>query len=340
MIGNIQLSDYATKPLYNIKAIVQATGITPSTLRAWERRYDMCQPQRSESGYRLYSERDLAVIRWLKTQVDAGMSISQAVAWMDSIVDETGNKADAVLPGSGGGIGIGELSAIQQSEPIAQIRDYPALQRDLLVALLEYDEGGADEALAEAFSMYTVEQIGENLVMPVLVEIGDRWRRGEVSVTAEHFASNYLLQRLSALLRAAPGGDNPLIWVGCAPGELHEVGAMLLSVYLRRAGYSVHYFGQNLPIDGVSRDVSRVRPDMILLSASTEGTARQLGQLTTKLAESSAQRPLIGYGGRIFNRQPDLRSDVAGVYMGASAEEAVEVVNELLRAAAHSNRHR
>ena len=82
---NIRLSDYATTPLYNIKAVVQATGISPSTLRAWERRYHMCSPQRSESGYRLYSDRDVAIIRWLKSQVDAGMAISQAVAWLDSL---------------------------------------------------------------------------------------------------------------------------------------------------------------------------------------------------------------------------------------------------------------
>ena len=187
--------------------------------------------------------------------------------------------------------------------------------------------------------MYTVEQVGENVVVPVLVEIGDRWHRGEVSVTTEHFATTYLLQRLAALLRAAPGnGDNPLIWVGCAPGELHEMGAMLLSIYLRRAGYNVRYFGQNLPIEDVSRDIQRGKPDMILLSAATEEAARQLGRLTTTLAESLARRPLIGYGGRIFNQHPELRSEIAGVFMGASAQEAVQGVNELLRSDANGGR--
>ncbi len=100
---DLRLGDFATTPLYNIKAVVQATNISPSTLRAWERRYHMCRPQRSESGYRLYSERDVAIIRWLKTQVDAGMAISQAVAWLESIVAEAENQDDAVLPGAAAG---------------------------------------------------------------------------------------------------------------------------------------------------------------------------------------------------------------------------------------------
>ena len=94
----IRLNDFATTPLYNIKAVVQATNISPSTLRAWERRYNMCQPQRSDSGYRLYSDRDIAIIRWLKAQVDAGMSISQAVAWLQTLIDESPNGQTVALP--------------------------------------------------------------------------------------------------------------------------------------------------------------------------------------------------------------------------------------------------
>ncbi len=343
MPSNTRLGDYPTMPLYNIKAVVQATGITPSTLRAWERRYNMCQPQRSESGYRLYSERNLAVIRWLKAQVDAGMTISQAVAWMDSIVEEAGDEEHAVLPGAGPGVGVGssgaDLSSAARGEHgSAQVRDYPALQRDLLVALLEFDEARAENAMSEAFSMYTVEQVGEHVIMPVLIEIGDRWHRGETTTTTEHFATNYLLQRLSTLLRAAPSGNGgPPIWVGCAPGELHEVGAMLLTIYLRRAGYAVHYLGQNLHVEDIARDAASKRPAMILLSATSEETASQLAELTARLATLESHQPLIGYGGQVFDKRPDLRSNVLGVYMGATADEAVGIVDELLQSGSKSN---
>ncbi len=335
MITNIRLGDFATTPLYNIKAVVQATNISPSTLRAWERRYHMCRPQRSESGYRLYSERDVAIIRWLKSQVDAGMAISQAVAWLESIVEGAENPEDAILPGAAA-----DRMGAQAVPSRPQVRHFAALQADLLAALLAFDEHRAEVVLSEAFAMYTVEEIGEQLIQPVLVEVGARWRDGDLSVAAEHFASNYLRQRLNALLHTlpnAPGGAP--IWVGCAPGEQHEIGALLLSIYLRRAGYAVHYFGQSLDIEDTVREVALQQPAMILFSASTQKTARELAALSEAVAAITPRRPVIGYGGQVFIRHPELRDQVSGIFMGASAYEALEVVDEILANDAAARRH-
>lgn len=331
MTVGLRLGDYATTPLYNIKAVVQATNISPSTLRAWERRYNVAQPERSESGYRLYSERDVAIIRWLKVQVDAGMSISQAVAWLETIVNDAKNTQDVILPANTSNSSLHDLLTPMAGQHREHVRDFDSLQRDLAGALMAYDEEAAELVVAEAFAMFPVEQVGEELFMPVLVDIGERWHRGELSITTEHFATNYLIQRLGTLLRSIPNGTGgPLIWVGCAPSELHEVGSLLLGIYLRRFGYRVHYLGQNLPLDDFAEEVKRQQPAMLLLSASTEAAADSLVKLTARLAESLPDAPLIGYGGRIFNLKPDLRAKVTGVFMGATAQEAVEHIDELL----------
>lgn len=326
----LRLSDYATTPLYNIKAVVQATGISPSTLRAWERRYNMCRPQRSESGYRLYAEREVAVIRWLKAQVDAGMSISQAVAWLDSLAAQSGGMDQVILPGSAATTPIGDLVGLPVSRR-EHVRDFDVLQDELLHALMNFREDQAEQIVAEAFAMYPVEQVGEKLFAPVLVEVGERWQRGTLSVTTEHFATNYLQQCLSALLRTmANRGVGPLIWVGCAPSELHEIGALLLSVYLRRAGYRVHYLGQSLSAAGLNGEAQRQQPAMILLSASTQASAEELARLAAQLTHNSHPSPPIGYGGQIFRSKPELRSTVAGIYLGDTAHHAVQQIDKLL----------
>ena len=336
MISGLRLSDYATTPLYNIKAVVQATGISPSTLRAWERRYQVALPERSDSGYRLYSERDIAVIRWLKAQVDVGMSISQAVQWLENLIADAGELGKVVLPAAGSSVTIHELLSPAPHHHREHVRDFPSLQHDLIAALLSFDEPNAELVIAEAFAMYPVEQVGEQLFMPVLVEVGERWHRGEISITTEHFATNYLIQRLGTLLRSIPNGTgSPLIWVGCAPSELHEVGALLLSIYLRRFGFRIHYLGQSLPIDDFPQEVKRQQPAMILFSASTQPAAVELGKLTARLTERNGTdlphpMPLIGYGGQVFSRHPELRSVIAGVYMGSNAKDAVEHISELL----------
>ncbi len=327
----LRLNEYATTPLYNIKAVVQATGISPSTLRAWERRYNVASPQRSDSGYRLYTERDVAVIRWLKLQVDAGMSISQAVLWLENLVNTAGDMEHTVLPMSS--------SATTPQDPLntgnglrrEQNGDIDALQQGLINALISFKEDEAETVIAEAFSMYSVEQVGEKLIMPVLIELGERWHRGELSIIIEHFATNYLIQRMGTLLRFIPNGTGgPLLWVGCAPSELHEVGALLLAIYLRRLGYRVHYLGQNLPIEDFTNEVKRQQPAMLLLSASTIPAAEELAHLTNKLAQLGQGTPVIGFGGQIFNRRPDLRANIVGTYLGASAQEAVQHIDELL----------
>src|SRR4051794_4451010 len=71
--------NYSDVPLYNIQAVAAATGVPSITLRSWERRYGIPEPKRDPKGYRLYSERDIAVTRWLKDRVKQGIGISRAV---------------------------------------------------------------------------------------------------------------------------------------------------------------------------------------------------------------------------------------------------------------------
>jgi methanogenic corrinoid protein MtbC1 len=326
-MNTIRLRDYPDTPLYNIKAVVQATGITSSTLRAWERRYDVTHPKRSDSGYRLYSDRDIILIRWLKSQVDAGMAISQAVAWLEGLIAEADSVEYVHLPESA-------ETAAERMTPITQhlaTRDFSSLCADLLHALLQLNEAEAELVLAEAFSLYPMEMIGEKVIAPVLISVGEKWHEGIISVADEHFATAYLQQRLAAILRTVPitGGDS-LIWIACAPKEEHEIGAMLLTIYLRRAGYRVQYFGKNLPISDFKTHVQRHRPTMVLLSAAMDEAARELANLAEELSNLSDYHPIIGYGGQAFQRRPDLRNRIPGIYMGDTALEAIESTNELL----------
>ena len=328
VVTAIRLNEFSTTPLYNIKAVVQSTNISPSTLRAWERRYNMCQPQRSESGYRLYSDRDVAVIRWLKAQVDAGMSISQAVSWLQSIIDQAISDEQTTLPNPTGRAADAQMLAAASR---LELENFASFQERLLGALLNFNEDAAEAILAHAFALYAIEHVGEQIIAPVLVEIGERWHRGELSITREHYATNYLMQRLAAILRTVPNATaHPLIWVGCAPGELHEIGALLLSVYLRRAGYTVRYLGQNLPIEDLVAEARVIKPEMVLFSATTIESALQLRPLCESLARIDPPRPMIGYGGRAFNLRPELRNEIAGIYLGATAVEAVESIADLL----------
>ena len=293
----------------------------------------MVHPQRSDSGYRLYSDRDIAIIRWLKSQVDAGMSISQAVVWLDKLSAET-EDGQVTLPF----VTESSTSPIHANPARSKSRDLPTLQGELIDALVGYDESAAEQTLAEAFALYPIEQVGEELIVPVLVNIGELWHNGDISITTEHYATNYLMQRLMTLLRVGVSHTSgPAIWVGCAPSELHEIGALMLTVFLRRAGFNVQYLGRNLPVDDLVREAKRQQPAMVIFSANSLEAAQGLSHMTVSLIDLDPPRPMIGYGGRIFNEQPDLRNSIVGIYLGETAQDAVGKIDEMMRSTVTHN---
>lgn len=312
------LSRYSSTPLYNIKAVEQATGVAASTLRVWERRYGIPTPNRNETGYRLYSERDIATITWLKGQLDEGLSISQAVARLEALREE---GAEPTI----------SLSAGYVSLPEQGPRSLPILQDDLISALLDFDVTRADTYLGEAFALYPVEMVALVLIQPSLVEIGEGWHRGDVSIAQEHFASAYIRQKIETLLNQTWYPQRgPSILCACAPGEQHEIGLMLLALFVRRRGYHVVYLGPNVPEDELLQTAARLQPAMVCVSASTTEAARAVQSTALRFSILSEPRPLFGYGGRIFKAYPLLRQDISGVYLGDDALASADMVTRLL----------
>ena len=314
MVDISRLGAFDDTPIYTIKTVVHLTGITPATLRAWERRYGVLAPGRSEGGYRLYSERDIATLRWLKHQVDAGVTISRAVALLD-IHHQAGEQPEleegpVLLPGT------------SSSVTAEEIRSAHTISENLLEALLAYRERDGKALLDEAFALHPVEQVLELIIAPALTQVGDRWHRGEATIGQEHFATAFLRRRLTALLDVydnAPGG--PLAITGSAPGEWHDVGILVISVVLRRRGWRVLYLGQSLPAEALVEAARKNQPRLICLSATMRESAERLVEVTASLSELPEPRPQLALGGLAFDANPQLRLLFPDAQFATSAAE-------------------
>lgn len=305
---------YSTDPIFNVKAVVHQTGVSAATLRAWERRYGVPSPPRTESGYRLYSARDIAIIRWLKAQVESGLSISQAVQLLRSL-----------------------QSANTRSEPASAPSPDPhntcqRLHDVIIESARTFDEQRIDQALNEAFSLLSIEDVCEGLIQPVLRTVGELWASGALDVSMEHFVTNVLRRRLMALMNAAPA---PLrearIIAACAPQEYHEVGLMVLALLLRRRGYSVVYLGQDTPGARLAEAVAQAQAQVVLLSASTLVAAANLLDAVEALrAQPNGHAVRIAFGGRIFSRVPALQRRVPATHLAERAREAVAQIESLI----------
>ncbi|OQA44813.1 MAG: HTH-type transcriptional repressor YcgE [Chloroflexi bacterium ADurb.Bin325] len=306
---------HADAPVYTIKTVVQETGIPSATLRAWERRYGVLSPGRSDGGYRLYSERDIATLRWLKAQVDAGVSISRAVALLQ-LRRRTGEEPERQPDRAG---------SDPPALPSAGARGAEAIGDELLGALLAYQEARVEAILTEAFALYPVETVAEDIIAPVLVRIGELWRRGEASIVQEHYATAILRRRLAGLFHAyVQPAAGPLAMTGAGPSEWHDVGILLVSLVLRRMGWQVIYLGQNVPADHLGQEILRLRPALVCLSASTRENAEVLADVYELVRDLPEPRPRLIFGGRAFNAHPELRSRFADSYIASSARELAQ----------------
>lgn len=308
-----RLNGYDDTPVYTIKTVVQETGIAPATLRAWERRYGVLSPGRSDGGYRLYSERDIATLRWLKNQVDAGVSISRAVALLE-IRHRAGEEPELEVE-----------RGPHHLAPAENVRGTETIVEELVDSLTLFQEPHAEAVLAEAFALYPVDVVAEEIIAPTLVEMGERWHRGEASVVQEHFATAFLRRRLTALFHAYPQPlSGPLAITGSGPSEWHDVGILLVSLSLRRHGWRVIYLGQNVPAEHLLREVRKLRPDMICLSAATRDSAAALEEIYEQVTELPDPKPRLVFGGRAFNAHPELAERFDRAQIVATARELAD----------------
>ncbi len=223
-------------PAYNTAAVARRSGVPAATFRAWERRYGFPLPDRGAARQRLYSEQDVQAIIWLRDRIAEGLTISAALGLLRSRLSQPQTPRPG--PRSYGLDVLDRSSAVPPSE----------LASRLEAALLAFDATQATLTLSEAFGLYSLEQVSLGVIQPALHRIGDGWQAGTVDVAQEHFASSYIRQRLTALLEVAnPSRYDRLAIAACGPDEWHELGLLMVSLFLTRRGWHVVYLGASLP---------------------------------------------------------------------------------------------
>jgi methanogenic corrinoid protein MtbC1 len=309
------IAELSDKPKHTIKNVCAQTGILPVTLRAWERRYKLLKPQRTSGNYRLYSDRDIALLRWVKSRVEGGTPIGRVADEFHTL------RRAGQWP---------EAAPTPPPAPRVESATPPdAFAKRLYAALTTLDESQAGEVLREAHAVFDVSVVCLKIIQPCLYEIGEAWYRGELRIATEHFASQYLRGRLLSLFQAYPMRHSaPRIVVGCAPGEFHDIGSLMLALFLRREGYRVEFLGANVHLPDLANYAREQRPALIVLSASSEESAHSLRQMEARLA-GMRPRPKLGYGGLAFNLNPALRKTVPGLYLGEDAAIAAARVRQL-----------
>jgi DNA-binding transcriptional MerR regulator/methylmalonyl-CoA mutase cobalamin-binding subunit len=310
------VSDRQVEARFNLKAVVQRTGIKPDTLRAWERRYGLPTPQRSSGGHRLYSQGDVDTIKWLTARQEEGLSIKRAVELWHVIQSEGRDPLQAAVP-------------IPELHPVG--RTLSELRGQWIEACLEYDELRTQQVVNQAFALYSPETVVVELLQRAITQVGDGWYQGTVTVQQEHFCSGLVTRRLEALVMAAPPPSRAgRILVVCPPQEQHVIGVLLLTYLLRRRGWEVVYLGANVPIERLESMTAVTEPQLIISAAQQLHTAATLMEMAKLLQTLGVP---LAYGGLVFNQLPALRLRITGHFLGEQLDAAPGVVESLMTVA-------
>ncbi|MGK0619216.1 MerR family transcriptional regulator [Meiothermus cerbereus] len=282
--------------VYTIAEVEERTGLSSALLRQWERRYGFPRPERSPGGHRLYSETDLEALRHIKQWIADGVAPAQAVKRY--------------------------LEGLTQEGP----RPPEALSRELEEALLRADTEAAERVLSEAYKLHPIETVVMEVISPCLRRIGDGWHMGRVSTAQEHFASTYLRGSLQGLLSLMGGSLGPTLVVSTLPGEQHEIGSLITALFLRRAGYTVHYLGPNTPLADLKLFAERTGAKAVVLSAVQPISLESLPHEALRdLA------PLVVVGGRAAASDPRLVERLGARYMGNDPRALAEALSATLK---------
>ena len=185
-----------TEGYLRIGELARRTETSPELLRAWEQRYGLLRPMRSEGGFRLYSDQDEARVLRTKSLIAEGLSASEAARRALGPEGPTGEQED--LPAAEG------------------------LAAEFREALDRFDEDGANRTLDRLLAALSLETVMQQVLLPYLHVLGDRWASGEISVAQEHFASSLIRGRLLGLARGWGAGRGQALLLACPPGEEHD----------------------------------------------------------------------------------------------------------------------
>lgn len=242
------------EPMYTMRAISRATGLSHHVIRMWERRYGAVTPVRTGTNRRLYSDHDLERLALLRDAVAAGHGIGQIARLPTETLREIGRTARSV-------------SVVPTREtPSSSAEDLLQRCKDAVISL---DPEALDRGLRRAAVALSRPLLVSQVISPLMEWIGDSWAEGHVRVGQEHVASSVVRTFLGGLLdESRPGPGAPVLVTGTPAGQLHEIGALSVALLATAWGWRVVYLGASTPASELAATAQQAGARAIALSIS------------------------------------------------------------------------
>ena len=287
---------------HRIHRVAKLTGLSKDVIRVWERRYGLVKPSRSSNRYREYRDEEVALLRFVKAQMEQGATIgSLAAEGHDSLVV----RMRVATP----------VSAEDQ-------KPHERLLDDLMGSLDPLDKAGFERRLNGAVAVIPFEEAVQRILLPLQRRIGELWHQGRLDIGVEHYVTKIVQQKLFSVMNQLPVNESgPRVLIACPEGETHEIGAQAVAYIAAIKGCHVYYLGPNLPSSDLVIFCEKIKPDLVLLSltevkpeAAALQQLKELEQLATRWSVAVGGQGARAIGDRLRDSKIELLDDLTALH--------------------------
>lgn len=240
---------------YSIKDLESLSGIKAHTIRIWEQRYSLLEPERTSTNIRTYSEEQLKKLLNIALLVNNGVKISKI-----------GQMSDA-------DIRLALLNYLENDFVQSNETDLRAEAKinSLVVAMIDLDEAVFDKVFASSVLKRGFKETITKVIYPFLHKVGILWGINDVNPAQEHFITNLIRQKIvvaiDSLMSSYSSEKKFMLYL--PENELHEIGLLMAHYLIKFNKHQVYYLGQNVPKADMHAVYEQVKPNYILSFLTT-----------------------------------------------------------------------
>ena len=287
---------FKQEDLFPIREVSRLTGVNPVTLRAWERRYGLIVPTRTDSGHRLYSQADIEAVRSILSWIDRGVAVSK--------VGKILARSDAAR------------SVAVTTDESVEVTEWEDWQNQFRAMVSAFDEPGLGRLYGHVFSTYPLQIVFQQILMPLWQEL--LVRKDGFGQTSEWlFLDGFLRARVLSRLQLGQSPAAHRVLLVAVPGHCHELQLLVAGLLLASSELAVGVLAPGQPLLELPLVCEKVDP-LALVVFSNHAPDDELVRSLNRLAQG-LECPVA-----LAGEAADLAADaLSGTLIGCIGSEAV-----------------
>jgi len=260
------------------------TGLSKEGLRVWEKRYRLISPQRGSNRYRLYTEEDVNLLKYLVKEIQLGQSIGELASL----------GKDEILV---------RMNREQEKKSEGETHITGPLINDLEKSLMPLDELAFEGKLNEMMALMPFQEVFRRVLIPLQIRVGELWFEEKVSIAVEHYVTTQVKQKLFSVMSILGMRNGPKVVIACPPWDLHEIGAQMVAYHCSTLGYQTTLLGANLPVESLIHFCTRTNPDAVALSFTSSVSDNKCRAYFSEISKYILPLCMVLVGGQGINQR-------------------------------------